>query len=187
MLDAFVGLATAAVSTSDPWIRPTFNKDRIISIEDLRHPILDFKNVEVVPNNVEMSNDTRFMILTGPNMGGKSTYLRATAVCAILAQIGSFVPAAVANLPIFDAIIARIGAGDNVQRGISTFLHEMIETETIFRIASENSFIVIDELGRGTSTWDGFGLAFAIAEALVDKTKVKMEKNIYKKSKHHNY
>lgn len=172
MLDAFVGLANAAVSTSEPWVKPEFTDDKLMSIEDIRHPILDYKNVDVVPNDVIMSNEKRFMILTGPNMGGKSTYLRATAVCAILAQIGSFVPASSAKLPIFDAIIARIGAGDNIQRGISTFLHEMIETETIFRTATKNSLIVIDELGRGTSTWDGFGLAFAIAEALVDNIKV---------------
>ena len=100
-------------------------------------------------------------------MGGKTTYLRSAAVAIILAQMGSFVPATAMRLPIFDAIIARIGAGDNIQRGVSTFFHEMLETETIFRTATEKSFVIVDELGRGTSTWDGFGLAYAIANSLV--------------------
>ena len=98
-------MSCAAVSSSEPWCRPEFTDERKIELEELRHPILDFKNVEVVPNDVFLEENKRFMILTGPNMGGKTTYLRATAVAAILAQIGSYVPASTATLPIFDAII----------------------------------------------------------------------------------
>ena len=102
MLDAFLGFANAAVSMSEPWTKPEFTKERKIQIKDLRHPILEYKNIDVVANDVEMSDSQRFMVLTGPNMGGKSTYLRATAICGLLAQIGSFVPASKAILPIFD-------------------------------------------------------------------------------------
>merc|ERR1711935_1034154 len=142
-----------------------------ISFEGLRHPLLEQGANEVVANDVALSGDKRLMILTGPNMGGKSTYLRSVAVAIILAQIGSFVPAEQASLSVFDAVITRIGAADNLARGVSTFLHEMSECESIFRQASTKSFVAIDELGRGTSTWDGFGLAWSIAEHIATKIK----------------
>jgi len=168
-LDALLALSHAALASSEPWTKPIFSDKKEIEIEELRHPILESQLVECVPNDVKMSDDRRLMILTGPNMGGKSTFLRSVGLCSLLAQIGSFVPAASAQIPIVDTIIARIGAGDNLQRGISTFQHEMIETETIFRCASERSLLLIDELGRGTSTWDGFGLAYAISEHIATK------------------
>ena len=169
-LDALLGLAAAAVNSPEPWVRPQMmdstdgGEAMKISFEGLRHPLLEQGANEVVANDVALSGDKRLMILTGPNMGGKSTYLRSVAVAIILAQIGSFVPAEQASLSVFDSVITRIGAADNLARGVSTFLHEMSECESIFRQASTKSFVAIDELGRGTSTWDGFGLAWSIAE-----------------------
>lgn len=167
-IDAMVGFASAVVSAPEPWIRPQFNETGSIEISQLRHPLLE-NNTQFVANDVNLTKEKRLMILTGPNMGGKSTYLRSVAIAALLAQIGSFVPAESASLPIHDAIIARIGATDNLQRGISTFLHEMSECESIFRSATEKSLVIVDELGRGTSTWDGFGIAWSIAESLASK------------------
>ena len=164
-IDAMVGFASAVVSAPEPWIRPEFNETGSIEIAQLRHPLLE-NSTQFVANDVNLTKEKSLMILTGPNMGGKSTYLRSVAIAALLAQIGSFVPAESASLPIHDAIIARIGATDNLQRGVSTFLHEMSECESIFRSATEKSLVIVDELGRGTSTWDGFGIAWSIAESL---------------------
>jgi len=169
-LDAMVGLATAAISSSEPWVKPEFSENKKIEILELRHPLLE-NCVEFVPNDVILNEEQRLMILTGPNMGGKSTYLRSVAVAVIMAQIGSFIPCKSAQIPICDAIIARIGASDNLQRGVSTFFHEMSECESIFRTATEKSFVIVDELGRGTSTWDGFGIAWSIADAIINKVK----------------
>ena len=135
-LDALLALAHSALAASEPWAKPEFVKEKEMEIEELRHPILESQLAECVPNDVAMSESRRLMLLTGPNMGGKSTFLRSVGLCCLLAQMGSFVPAARARLPIVDTIIARIGAGDNLQRGISTFQHEMIETEAIFRYAT---------------------------------------------------
>ena len=167
IVDALVGLACAAVNSPEPWCRPDFvETGPKLNLIGVRHPLLENGGAEVVANDVELSPEKRLMVLTGPNMGGKSTYLRSCAVAVILAQMGGFVPAESATLSVSDAIITRIGATDNLQRGVSTFLHEMSECETIFRQATEKSFVIVDELGRGTSTWDGFGLAWAIANSL---------------------
>jgi DNA mismatch repair protein MSH2 len=142
-----------------------------IDLEQARHPCVELQdNVEYIPNNVRLIfGESSFLIVTGPNMGGKSTYIRALGASIVLAQIGSFVPATKARINICHHLLARVGAGDLPDRGISTFMAEMIEASSILRQASRRSLIMIDELGRGTSTFDGYGLARAIAEYIVDE------------------
>ena len=155
----------ASVSEEYNYVRPELTNDRVISIKDNRHPIIErVLNEPFVPNDVEMDNDTNILLITGPNMAGKSTYMRTLAITAIMAQIGCFVPANYAKLPIFDAIYTRIGASDDLVAGESTFMVEMSEANYAISNATSNSLILFDELGRGTATYDGMALAYAIIE-----------------------
>lgn len=162
-LDGLFGFARLAYHNL--YVRPTFNDTRAITITNGRHPVVEQAlGSAFIPNDTELHDEQSLLIITGPNMGGKSTYLRQVALTCIMAQCGSFVPAQSANLPILDRIFTRIGAGDNLAEGKSTFLVEMEETATICTQATRNSLVILDEVGRGTSTYDGMALAQAIAE-----------------------
>lgn len=162
------------VSEEHHLIRPKFNDNHNLRIIDGRHPVVEVvSNNNYVKNDVIMDESTSTLLITGPNMSGKSTYMRELAIIIIMAQMGSFVPAAEANLPIFDSIYTRIGASDDLVSGESTFMVEMIEAKNAIVNATENSLILFDELGRGTATFDGMSLARAILEYVNLKIKCK--------------
>ena len=172
-LDVLAALAeTAAISN---FTKPHVHAGDEFVATDARHPVVErYAAGAFVPNDVDLNGSTRqLVILTGPNMGGKSTYLRQTALLPLLAQIGSFVPAKDAKLPIVDRIFARVGASDNIARGQSTFMVEMQETANILHTASSRSLVVLDEIGRGTSTFDGLSIAWAVAEYLATNAKAR--------------
>lgn len=158
-------LAFANVSEANSYIRPEITDKRIIDIVDGRHPVVEKVNKnDYVPNDVKMDSKTDILLITGPNMAGKSTYMRELAIIVIMAQIGSFVPCKKCVIPIFDKIFTRIGASDDLVGGESTFMVEMKEANRAITDATENSLILFDELGRGTATYDGMSLAEAILE-----------------------
>lgn len=172
-IDVMVSLTE--ISINYHYVKPTFNNNRTINIINGRHPVIEkvMSNKRYVPNDIIMDNNTDILVLTGPNMGGKSTYMRQLALIVILAQIGSFVPADKAELMIFDSIFTRIGASDDLVSGQSTFMVEMVETNYALRHASENSLLLFDEIGRGTATFDGMALAQSIIEYIAAKVKAK--------------
>ena len=153
------------VANENHYVRPRINEDGILAIKEGRHPVIEANLEEnYIPNDIYLDNDKFLMIITGPNMSGKSTYMRQVALTCIMAQIGSFVPCKEANLPIFDAIYTRIGASDDIVSGQSTFMVEMMEVNNALKNATSNSLILFDEIGRGTATFDGMALAQAIIE-----------------------
>jgi DNA mismatch repair protein MutS len=155
--------------------RPALNESLRLLIKDGRHPVLDQNLVEekFVPNDTTLDGEMRLAIITGPNMAGKSTYIRQVALIVLMAQIGSFVPAASAEIGIVDRIFTRVGANDDLARGQSTFMVEMNETANIVNNATERSLVILDEIGRGTSTFDGLSIAWSVAEFLHDKIRAR--------------
>lgn len=171
MLDVFSTFSK--VSYNNDYIRPIFSDANSLEIKNGRHPIVE-KNVDIfIDNDTIIDNNKNFIILTGPNMAGKSTYMRQLAIISIMYQIGCFVPASYAKLPIFDKIFTRIGAHDNLYLGESTFMVEMKEMADIIDNATDNSLIILDEVGRGTSTYDGLSLARALIEYIIERINAK--------------
>jgi DNA mismatch repair protein MutS len=171
-----VASSLADVAHRDDWTRPEIDDSRALVLEDARHPVVEKLAAagRFVPNDVALDADlgapvhARFWLVTGPNMAGKSTLIRQTALCVILAQMGAFVPARRAHIGVVDRVLTRVGASDNLSRGESTFMVEMKETAHVLRCATQRSLVVLDEIGRGTSTYDGLAIAWAVAEYLHD-------------------
>ncbi len=164
-LDVFTNLSYVAMRNS--YVRPKINEKGVIDIKDGRHPVVEkvMNNDMFIPNDTLLDNQTnRVAIITGPNMAGKSTYMRQTALIVLMAQIGSFVPAKQANISVVDRIFTRVGASDDLASGQSTFMVEMTEVANILRNATSNSLLILDEIGRGTSTFDGLSIAWAVVE-----------------------
>jgi DNA mismatch repair protein MutS len=166
-LDVFAALA--AVAHLRGHVRPVVDRGDALTIVDGRHPVLEARaTAPVVPNDVALDGSARVVILTGPNMAGKSVYLRQVGHILVLAQMGAFVPAREARIGVVDRLFTRVGAQDNLARGQSTFLVEMVETATILNNVTPRSLVLLDEVGRGTSTFDGLAIAWAVVEALHD-------------------
>ncbi|MGB9595023.1 MAG: DNA mismatch repair protein MutS [Candidatus Poribacteria bacterium] len=167
--------ALAYIASKNNYVKPNVNDSDEIIIKDGRHPVVEkfVTNEGFVPNDTYLNcDDQQMLIITGPNLSGKSTYLRQVALIALMAQMGSFVPASYASIGIVDRIFTRIGASDNLVMGRSTFLVEMNETANILNNATRRSLLILDEIGRGTSTYDGLSIAWAVAEHILDKTKI---------------
>ena len=172
-LDAYQSLSRTA--TENRYVRPSITRDGSLLIKEGRHPVVErnIKEGEFIPNDTLLDCDeNRMMIITGPNMAGKSTYMRQVALICLMGQIGSFVPAREAHLPVCDRIFTRVGASDDLASGQSTFMVEMSETAHILRNATKNSLIILDEIGRGTSTFDGLSIAWSVVEYIADKEKI---------------
>ncbi len=172
-LDALCSLAAAAAKNG--YCRPEVDESGVIEIHDGRHPVVErvLKSALFVPNDTYMGQqENRVSIITGPNMAGKSTYMRQVALITLMAQIGSFVPARAARIGIVDRIFTRIGASDDLAAGQSTFMVEMTEVSDILQHATRNSLLILDEIGRGTSTFDGMSIAQAVLEHCADRKKL---------------
>ncbi len=162
-IDMLISLSDVAKSNN--YVRPEFSMYDEMIVKEGRHPVIEaVNNNEFVPNDLVLYNDAKILLITGPNMSGKSTFMRQNALIAIMAQIGSFVPAKQAKLPVFDQIFTRIGSSDNIMSGESTFMVEMLEVNDAIQNATERSLVIFDEVGRGTATFDGMSLAQAIIE-----------------------
>ena len=172
-LDVFASLSYVAMQGR--YVRPVLNNEGIVDIKEGRHPVVEkmIPNDMFIPNDMYLDNDEqRVAIITGPNMAGKSTYMRQNALIVLMAQMGSFVPAGYANIGICDRIFTRVGASDDLASGQSTFMVEMTEVANILRNATANSLLILDEIGRGTSTFDGLSIAWAVIEHISDKKKL---------------
>lgn len=173
-IDVFTSLATAAISAPTPYVRPEMLAEGsgILKLTKVRHPCIELQDdICYIANDLNFEKEmTNMYVITGPNCGGKSTFIRSCGVAVLLAHIGSFVPCDTAEISVVDAISSRVGADDDLNKGLSTFMVEMVETAGIIRTATQNSLVIIDELGRGTSTYDGCGLAYGIAEHLALET-----------------
>jgi len=170
-IDCYISFAK--VAKSNRYIKPEIVEENILNIKDSRHPVIERIVGDFVPNSVEFSDQALIHILTGPNMSGKSTYIRQVALITLMAQIGSFVPAQSMQWSLTDRIFTRVGATDNLSKGESTFMVEMNETANILNNATQKSLIILDEVGRGTSTYDGVAIAWSIIEFIFEKLKAK--------------
>ncbi len=169
-----VSSALAELAAENNYARPVVDSSLAFDIKGGRHPVVEALNrgkISLVPNDCNLESENRLWILTGPNMAGKSTFLRQNALIAILAQTGSFVPAKTAHIGIIDRLFSRVGASDNLARGQSTFMVEMVETAAILNQATEKSLVILDEIGRGTATYDGLSIAWAVVEYLHNANK----------------
>jgi DNA mismatch repair protein MutS len=169
-VDALASLATHAVRND--WTRPELSESRDLEIEQGRHPVVE-QTTQFVPNDLSMDADRQFLVVTGPNMSGKSTYMRQAALITLLAQVGSFVPARSARVGLVDGIYTRVGALDELAQGRSTFMVEMQELSNILHSATEDSLVILDEVGRGTATFDGISIAWAATEYIVNQVRAK--------------
>ena len=172
-LDACLSLSKVAMQ--EQYVRPKINEEGNLTIVDGRHPVVEklLQDQSFVPNDANLGKEEKIAIITGPNMAGKSTYMRQVALIVLMASIGSFVPAKQADIPICDRIFTRVGASDDLASGQSTFMVEMSEVSNILRNATENSLLILDEIGRGTSTFDGLSIAWAVVEYLAREIKAK--------------
>jgi len=169
-VDALAGLATHAARND--WTRPDLTEGRELDISQGRHPVVE-QTTQFVPNDLRMDEDRQFLVVTGPNMSGKSTYMRQAALITLLAQVGSFVPAESARVGLVDGIYTRVGALDELAQGRSTFMVEMRELSNILHSATEDSLVILDEVGRGTATYDGISIAWAATEYLHNEVRAK--------------